>query len=214
MDELDTIKVIVATAVQSFASGFKGRHEGEVDNPEGTINMKIHNVFIEALGKEIQYYSALARSLDSSLGNMLEDLAINIAKLNYEVRRNVEGPLNPRQTGKIAEILEKYKRHEIKPCIADYQCLRDVDRKEASPTKRHDSDYYLIDKNTNNHHLIELKIGGDLDNKKARSEKEAILEQYAILSNTLPKDINIAIHFATAYNRFGENKPWLQGRVR
>ena len=52
------------------------------------------------------------------------------------------------------------------------------------------------------------------DNKKARSEKEAILEQYAILSNTLPRDTRITIHFATAYNRFGENKPWLQERVR
>jgi hypothetical protein len=214
MERLDAVKIIVATAVQSFASGFKGRHEGEVDDPEGTINMKIHNVFIEALGKEIQYYSSLARSLDSSLGNMLEDLALGVAGLSYEVRRNVEGPLNPKQTTKIAEILEKYKRHEIKPRLEDYQCLRDMNTEGEAPTKRHDSDYYLIDKETNNRYLIELKIGGDLDSKKARSEKEAILEQYAILSNTIPKDTSITIHFATAYNRFGENKPWLQQRVR
>jgi len=176
MEKQDAIGVIVKASVQSFATGFKGRHEGEFDDPEGTINVKIHNVFIEALGKEIQYYSALARSLDSSLGNMLEDLAINIASLNYEVKRNVEGPLNPAQTNKIAEILEKYKRYEIRPSIADYQCLRDMNKGVVSPIKRHDSDYYLIDKETNNHYLIELKIGGDLDNKKARSEKEAILE--------------------------------------
>lgn len=214
MDKLDTIKTVVIASVQSFATGFKGRHEGEVDDPEGTINMKIHNVFIEALGKEIQYYSALARSLDSSLGNMLESLAINIASLSYEVRRNVEGPLNPVQTSKIAEILERYKRREIKPSIADYQCLRGMSREGISSTKRHDSDYYLIDKETDNHYLIELKIGGDLDNKKARSEKEAILEQYAILSNTLSKQVSITVHFATAYNRFGEDKLWLQERVR
>ena len=42
--------------------------------------------------------------------------------------------------------------------------------------KRHESDYYLTDRNNGNRYLIELKIGGDLDNKKARSEKEAILE--------------------------------------
>lgn len=210
----ETIKVIVAAAVQAFASGFEGRHEGEVENPEGTINMKIHNVFIEALGKEIQYYSALARSLDSSLGNMLEALAMNIAKLNFEVKKNVEGPLNPLQTSKIAEMLEKYKSHKSKPCISDYQYLREMTEHGATQIKRHDSDYYLIDKETNNHYLIELKIGGDLDNKKARSEKEAILEQYAILSNTLPQDVNITIYFATAYNRFGENKPWHQERVK
>jgi hypothetical protein len=33
MDKLDTIKVIVKASVQSFATGFKGGHEGEVDNP-------------------------------------------------------------------------------------------------------------------------------------------------------------------------------------
>jgi len=214
MDKLDAIKVIVASSVQSFASGFKGRHEGEVDNPEGTINMKIHNVFIEALGKEIQYYSALARSLDSSLGNMLERLAINIAGLFYEVRHNVEGPLSPAQTSKIAEILEGYKRRTSKAHIADYKSLRGMTLQDKATIIRHDSDYYLIDKETNKHYLIELKIGGDLDNKKARSEKEAILEQYAILSNTLPQDVDITIHFATAYNRFGENKPWRQERVR
>ncbi|MDP2731358.1 MAG: TdeIII family type II restriction endonuclease [Dehalococcoidales bacterium] len=214
MDKLEAIKVIVASSVQAFANGFKGRHEGEVDDPEGTINMKIHNVFIEALGKEIQYYSALARSLDSSLGNMLEGMAINIAGLFYEVRHNVEGPLTPAQTSRIAEILEGYKRRTSKAHITDYQTLRDMNTPDKPTIVRHDSDYYLIDKETNHHYLIELKIGGDLDNKKARSEKEAILEQYAILSNTLPKNVNISIHFATAYNRFGENKPWRQERVR
>ncbi|MBI5233842.1 MAG: TdeIII family type II restriction endonuclease, partial [Deltaproteobacteria bacterium] len=96
----------------------------------------------------------------------------------------------------------------------DYQVLRTQETAKEKIIKRHDSDYYLIDKNTNSHYLIELKIGGDLDNKKARSEKEAILEQFAILSNTLPKDDKVLIFFATAYNRFGEDKPWRQERVR
>ena len=47
MNQLDTIRVIVKAAVQSYAIGFKGRHEGELNDPEGTINMKIHNVFKE-----------------------------------------------------------------------------------------------------------------------------------------------------------------------
>jgi len=210
----NTIKTLVHTAVESYAQGFQAKHEGEIDNPEGTINMKIHNVFIEALGKEIQYYTALVRSLDSSLGNMLESLAINIASLSFEVKRKVEGPLKVEQTRFIAELLEKYKRHEIRPSVKDYQVLRSLAGKDKAPIKRHDSDYYLIDRETNAHYLIELKIGGDLDNKKARSEKEAILEQFAILSNVLPPKTNISIFFATAYNRYGENKPWRQERVR
>lgn len=80
--------------------------------------------------------------------------------------------------------------------------------------RRHESDYYLIDKDNDMHYLIELKIGGDLDNKKARSEKEAILEQYCILTNELQSEDKVKIFFATAYNRFGEGKEWNQSRVR
>jgi len=50
--------------------------------------------------------------------------------------------------------------------------------------------------------------------KKSRSEKEALMEQLAILSNTLPTETKVNIYFATAYNRFGEGKPWKQERVR
>lgn len=66
------IRAVIRQAIEAYASGFSDRHLSEVDDEEGTINMKIHNVFIAALGADIQYYSALARSLDSSLGNMLE----------------------------------------------------------------------------------------------------------------------------------------------
>lgn len=210
----EAIRALVHTAVESYATGFQARHDGEVDNPEGCLNMKIHNVFIAALGPEIQYYAALVRSLDSSLGNMLEKLAINIAEFSYEVKRRVEGPLSIEQTRGIAELLEQYKRHEIKPSVDDYQFLRQKPDDMSLKTKRHESDYCLIDKETGKHALIELKIGGDLDNKKARSEKEALLEQFAILSNSLPEGDNAHIYFATAYNRYGEDKPWRQERVR
>lgn len=206
------IRALVRQSVQGYAAGFLDRHQGELTDPNGTLNMKIHNVFIAALGPEIQYYTALVRSLDSSLGNMLETLALNIAGLFFEVRRSVEGPLSIEQTRGIAELLERYKRHEKRPHVDDYNFLRGLGSGEQVQ-KRHDSDYYLIDRQSSHHHLIELKIGGDLDNKKARSEKEAILEQFAILSNVLPADSHISIHFATAYNRFGEEKPWRQERV-
>jgi hypothetical protein len=62
--------------------------------------------------------------------------------------------------------------------------------------------------------LIELKLGGDLDNKKARSEKEALLEQYCLLTNELGSKSKVSIYFATGYNRYGEGNPWTQGRVR
>jgi hypothetical protein len=210
----EVIRLLVQTAIENYAQGFQTRHEIEYADPDGTINMKIHNVFIAALGREIQYYNALSRSLDSSLGNMLEKLAMSIAQLSFEVRKSVEGPLTIEQTQQIAELLEKYKRHEKRPTVIDYQFLRDKPKAGNLLSKRHDSDYYLIQKETGTHCLIELKIGGDLDNKKARSEKEAILEQFAILSNVLAEDTHIQIYFATAYNRFGEGKTWQQERVK
>ena len=139
LDKKEAIRSLVHTAVESYAEGFQARHEGEVDNPNGTINMKIHNVFIAVLGSDIQYYSSLVRSLDSSLGNMLEKLAINIAGFSYEVKKRVEGPLSVGQTRGIAELLEKYKRREIAPpTIEDYQFLRVNPKDNKLKTKKHD----------------------------------------------------------------------------
>lgn len=207
------IRAIVKNSVTIYASTFAERHISEANDENGTINMKIHNIFIAALGKEIQYYSALSRSLDSSLGNMLEKMAISIAELNYTVSQHVEGKLYQGQTDYIAELLEDYKRHAKQPKISDYKGLM-LQRRGSSMNRRHESDYYLIDKDNDMHYLIELKIGGDLDNKKARSEKEAILEQYCILTNELQSEDKVKIFFATAYNRFGEGKEWNQSRVR
>ncbi len=209
------IRSLVSSNIKTFSETFSQRHISEIDNPEGVLNMKIHNVFIAALGEEFQYYTALARSFDSSLGNMLEKLAIGIAQLFYDVKQEVSGVLYPEQTAKIAELLEAYKnsKNPKKVCIADYREISNISS-ASTTTKVHSSDYYLYDKETNEHFLIELKIGGDLDNKKARSEKEAIFEQYAILSNKLGKEAKVKCFFATAYNRFGEGKPWKQGRVR
>ncbi|MEJ2377491.1 MAG: TdeIII family type II restriction endonuclease [Pseudolabrys sp.] len=213
IDKDRAIRGLVEAAVQSYATGFEARHVAQKDDPDGVINMKVHNVFIAALGPDIQYYSALVRSLDSSLGDMLEGLAISIAKLSYSVSREVVGYLSGRQTQKIARLLEEYKRRVKRPEISDYALL--IDKTGDSDRKvRHDSDYYLKDDETGRHYLIELKIGGDLDNKKARAEKEALLEQYAILCNSLGAPEKVSIRFATAYNRFGEGKPWEQGRVK
>lgn len=217
VDKEKAIRAIVKQAVEAYASGFSDRLLSELYNDEGTINMKIHNVFIAALGEDIQYYSALSRSLDSSLGNMLEKMAINIASLNYEVTQHVEGPIYQEQTDYIAELLEAYKNtkgaNHQKPKVEDYIGISHRNA-TAHHSKRHESDYYLKDTETGMHYLIELKIGGDLDNKKARSEKEALLEQYCILANTLGTEDKIRICFATAYNRYGEGNVWKQGRVR
>lgn len=217
IDNERAIRAVVRSYVEAYATGFSDRHLSEVDDPDGTINMKINNVFIAALGADIQYYSALARSLDSSLGNMLEKMAIQIATLHFDVSQHVEGIIYQEQTDYIAELLEAYKNtkgvNHRQPKVDDYKGIMLKKSPSSFHSKRHESDYYLKDPQTGMHYLIELKIGGDLDNKKARSEKEALLEQYCILANSLGSEENIKICFATAYNRYGEGKPWKQGRV-
>lgn len=214
IEQEKSIRAVVSSFVEAYAMGFSDRHLSEYDDENGTINMKIHNVFIAALGSDIQYYSALSRSLDSSLGNMLEKMAIKIASLHYQVRQYVEGDLSIEQTAYIAQLLEEYKRHSRKPLVEDYAKISSLYAHESSISKRHESDYCLLDEETGMYYLIELKIGGDLDNKKARSEKEALLEQYCILTNALGSQERVRIYFATAYNRYGEGRPWIQGRVR
>ena len=211
----EAIEQLVFWAVDAFAEWFQARHERDFDNPNWTINMKIHNVFVAALGDEIQFHSSLVRSLDSSLWNMLEKLAINIAWFSYAVHTKVEWPLSVQQTQWIAELLEKYKRRQIRPpTLEDYQFLRVKEQDTSLENKRHESDYCLVDKETWVYSLIELKIWWDLDNKKARSEKEALLEQFTILSNTLWSEAKINLYFATAYNRYWEWNEWKQERVR
>ena len=102
----DAIRNIVATYVAGFATTFSARHIAEIRNPNGVINSKIHNVFLAELSPEVQYYSSLGRSFDSSLGNQLEAMAIAIARLSYQVSKKVEGPLSVEQTHGIAGLLE------------------------------------------------------------------------------------------------------------
>jgi len=204
----EMIRLTVRCMVLGYASGFSTFHISEKDNEDGVRNMKIHNVFVDALDPKIQYYSALTRSFDKFLGNMLENLAMAIASLNYTVNHSVEGVLYKEQTDFIAELLERYKRHDLLPSKSDYEGISNYTNHGI--TKRYESDYYLIDEETGMRYLIELKIGGDLDNKKSMSEKEALLEQYCILTNQLGTEENVRILFATAYNRYGEGKPWKQ----
>ena len=209
------IRSIVRTSVEQFANNFASRHISEKDNPDGVINSKVHNIFVAALGDQVRFFSALSRSLDSSLGTMVEGMAIEIAKINFDVSQHVEGKIYDDQTRAISILLEKYKNinGRLKPKVEHAHDLAREGR-GGSHTKRHDSDYVLKNRKTGEHYLIELKLGGDLDNKKARSEKEALLEQYCLLTNELGAKTKVTIYFATGYNRYGEGNAWTQGRVR
>ncbi|MCL2079582.1 MAG: TdeIII family type II restriction endonuclease [Oscillospiraceae bacterium] len=208
--ELLRIESIVRSHLSGFATGFKTRHFGELENPQGTLNLKKQNVFVRALPGEFIYYSALVRSFDSAFGGLLEKLAIEIAREYYEVSQEVSGQISARQIDYINDILTNYKNKDAIPDISHYSnySAEPFSLKPAS----HASDHLFFDKKKNTYHIVELKAGGDLDIKKAEVEKRALLEQYFILRNTTSSDIKL--HFATAYNKFGEGNDWAQERVQ
>lgn len=210
------IQAVVDSSITAFAEGLLSRYSSEVDNPNGVINMKKNNCFIAELGEEFMFYSAFVRSFDSSFGNVLERMGNNIAKLSYDVRGNIKSFILPEQTQRIATILDSYLDHTAKPAISHYSGFSSIYPKNTTSFEReHVTDNYFYLPEKNEHYLIELKASGDLDNKKARAEKSALLDEYFLLKNQLKDqpESKIKIFFGTAYNKFGEGNPWKQERV-
>lgn len=212
----ELVDQVMKSQIPNFARNFKKRY---ASNGSGLKNLiyKANNPFISVLGEEIIVYSTLMRSLDSSLGNCLENIARSIAEASYEVHRKVEGDVPLEVDKQINNLMNEYLQKRI-PKASDLVKITSFDTISGQVEhKIHKSDYHLIKRaDPRQHFLLELKIGGDLDNKKARSEKQALLEQYAILrySSQVKDDSVIRLFFATAYNKFGEDEAWKQERVK
>lgn len=113
--------------------------------------------------------------------------------------------------------MDNYVDHVTKPSIEHYSTYTSIYPQNISSYKRiHNTDNYFYSVEKNEHYLIELKASGDLDNKKSRAEKTALLEEYFLLKNQLinERTAKIKIFFGTAYNKFGEGKEWKQERVK
>lgn len=218
MDETKKIAIqnIVDSEIKKFADNYETRFTNEVNNPEGVINSKKNNCFVAELGKEFMFYSAFVRSFDSSFGKVLEKIGNEVAKLSYDVRGNIDSFLLPQQSQHMDYIILEYEKHR-KPKTSDYcdfTCMIPEDTRSFE--KSHVTDHYFYNDDKKEHYLIELKAGGDLDNKKAKTEKLALLQEYFILKNSLrdKPDEKIKLCFGTAYNKYGENSEWKQERVK
>ena len=209
------IQQIIDIGIKNFAEGFENRHILEVDNPEGVINSKKNNVFISELGEEFIFYSAFVRSFDSSFGRVLENIGNSIAHLSYEVRGKIESYILPQQNNHIDILLESYVNKSV-PNVLDYANFQSVMQQNVESYRTtHETDNYFYCEATRKHFIIELKAGGDLDNKKAQAEKKALLKEYFLLKNQLVgTGEEVKIYFATAYNKFGEGNEWSQPNVR
>lgn len=209
------IQEIVDTAIKAFVDGFERRYENEVDSESGVINQKKNNVFINELGEEFMFYSAFVRSFDSSFGGLLERIGNSIAKLSYEVLDGIESFILPQQAQHIDFLMDHY-FNKNQPLTSDYTSFTCPQPANISSyERRHETDNYFYNSDEGIHYIIELKAGGDLDIKKARSEKVALLNEYFLLKNKLRgTGEKVEIKFATAYNKSGEGNYWKQPSVR
>ena len=216
MNELKrkSIQALVDQSIKSFVDGLDLRYTSEVNNPDGVINSKKNNVFIAELGDEFIFYSAFVRSFDSSFGNVLEGLANSIAKLSYDVKGRIDSYLLTQQSQHIDYLLNEYETNHTKPRNEDYSTFSCMKPKDiTSFLKSHETDNYFYSPENKEHYIIELKAGGDLDNKKSRAEKSELLQEYFLLKNQIREDEKIKIFLATSYNKYGEGNEWKQGRV-
>ena len=217
-DKETAIRSIVDTAVDVFAVTFSDKHISQASNPDGVINSKKNNCFMSALGDDFMIYSALSRSFDSSLGTMLEAMGRNIARLSYHVLNDIDSILLPEQDQHIRNLISSYDRRDEYPKVSHYDSFTAIiPRVTESYRQTHRTDNFFFDDTSGTYYIIELKSGGDLDNKKAKSEKSEILREYFMLRNKIAmssdKDHDVRIFFATAYNRYGEGHKWKQERV-
>lgn len=212
----EKIREKVRETIKDFSKKFEERYMKELNDPTGVINSKKNNAFVSKLGNEFMFYSAFCRSFDSSFGKVLEKLSNDIADISYEVvLDNISSYLLPEQIQRKSNIMNEYDKH-IKPKVEDYTLLHAYKPENIdSYKKQHVTDNHFYNPVTKEHFIIELKAGGDLDIKKAKSEKEALLDEYFILLNALEKtDETVKIYLATAYNMYGEGNEWRQERVK
>ena len=213
----EKIRKAVDNRIKEFADNLIKRYQKELNEPNGVINSQKKNIFINSLGNEFIFNSAFCRSFDSSFGNVLESLSNDIADITFEViTEDISSYLLPQQTQHIDYIMSDYEKHAKQPEISDYSNFDAfIPNNIQSYTKSHVTDNHFYNPTTKEHYVIELKAGGDLDNKKAKSEKIELLKEYFILKNELVgTDETVRIFFATAYNKDGEENEWKQERVK
>lgn len=196
--------------------------ENEVDILVSNLSKKFldnelenNNIFINALGTEFVFFSMFIRSFESSLGNMIHRMANRIMGLSFEEVQMMEKPvLMKHYIRSLDSLMDSYERG-CKPETSHYKMINFPMMSDDETTiSKFTSDHCFYNKEKKEYYIIELKSGGDLDNKKAKSEKQGLLKQYFILRNAVGSDSNISIYFATAYNKDGEGEAWKQGRVR
>lgn len=152
------------------------------------------------------------RSFDSKLGHTMEGIIVDICKRNFcNVSRKVKGFLYSEQSDHIGHLLSMYEDKETRktPEISDYLGFQ----VSSSSGKMRKELCDIVMQDGNKHYLVEVKLGGDMDVKKAQGEKRHLLELYYMMFNSCTKNDEIKILVGTVYNCCGEGNDFNQKRV-
>lgn len=161
-------------------------------------------------------YSALSRSFESALGKALETFGQECASLSYDVSagNTIIAPLTSEQATLADTLAQEYYDKKKVPSRSDYEGTKIARPKQGTNQRKHETDNRWYDSDTKTHVIVELKAGGDLDNKKARIEKAELLREYFMQQNIAGDGESTRIFFATAYNKDGDDSEWAQGSVQ
>lgn len=178
--------------VHASASKLVGKFKRIQETPLST-----DNVWAEPFLK-IDPLVAKSRSFDSTMGTYLEEIAHGIVAANYtNFGRRVEGWVSAKQMSTINRLCHKYYSGGH-PKISDYaDVITPVPQGDDTEPFSHTVDLYFQD--GRRHYVFELKLGGNLDVKKAQGEKFALLQSYCALRNKYPRD-KVFIFMGTLYS--------------
>jgi hypothetical protein len=217
LDELkENIKNIFNDRYVSFEKDFIKDYELE-GAKRYNIEEKDNNITYLGIDDKIKYYSTILRSYDSSVGNLYEKIMNDLSVLGgyIPIPQITSYKLSSNEKDKIKNF-----NTNSKICDFDFTSLDCTNLEEKVITFD-----LLLKKEVEGkfiYSIFEIKTGGDLDNKKAKSEKRALFEKsvylYKHLIETHDVDsFEIKAYFATIYNKNlldGINEDWVQERVR
>ncbi len=212
----ENIRHIFNSHYLSFEENFFKDYELDGDK-RYNIEEKDNNITYLGIDNRIKYYSTILRSYDSSIGNLYEKIMSSLAESRGFISHHSINSciLTNREKGFISSFDTNTKITDF-----DYSILDTFNIENKVITFD-----LLLEKEINGkaiYNVFEIKTGGDLDNKKAKSEKRALFEKCIYLYKYLENDNNISEfeikpYFATIYNKNlidGTNDDWIQERVR
>lgn len=217
LDEI-AIRQIMTNVCEKRARTYTNRFIRKSDIQKLALSIR-SNPFLSTIDMDFAVASTLSRSFTSFLGKTLEIIGQEFANNAYtpeQPANTITSFVTEQQIRLIDQLCDEYyvsgQHHRI-PCRKDYETYDLRCDCSTHIAQSHQVDNMWYDAATNTHYVVEVKAGGDLDNKKARSEKQELLKEYFLRKNMSQPHDKVRICLGIAYNKYGDGMPWKQNSV-